>query len=197
MSCEENRRKVCGVCSRKGSLRYISDPVFKMIKDHHYPDYNFLQMPSTICAGCDRILRFIDKADLATKKEDAKRKLVPINYEDKKSPPPSVTTRATVGLKCDCFWCRVARLSGLEYLINAQSVCQPHKKSSPLKLRHVTKLERCHAVISKGTSAPRPTGIRTRRQWSRRSPLRVRRGTPPACLTHFARRRISTSRAEH
>ena len=121
-----------------------------MIKDHHYSDYNFEQMPSTICAGCDRILRFIDKADQETRKEDAKRKLVPINYEDKKSPPPSVTTRAAASVKCDCFWCRVARLSGPEYLIHANSVRQPPKKSSPPKPRHVTRCERCHAVIGKG-----------------------------------------------
>ena len=123
-----------------------------MIKDHHYSDYNFDQMPSTICMGCDRILRFIDKADQETRKEDAKRKLVPINYEDKKSPPPSVTTRAAASVKCDCFcfWCRVARLSGPEYLIHANSVRQPPKKSSPPKPRHVTRCERCHAVIGKG-----------------------------------------------
>ena len=84
LKCEVNRGKVCGVCTRKGVLRKISDAVLKMIKDHHCTDYNFQQMPSTICVGCDRILRFIDKAELPNK-EDAKRKLVPVNYADKKS----------------------------------------------------------------------------------------------------------------
>ena len=76
----------------KKDFSTISDLVLKMIKDHHFLDYNFHQMPLTICTGCDCILYFIDKADQATKKEDAKRKLLPINYEDEKSSLPSVTT---------------------------------------------------------------------------------------------------------
>ena len=71
--CEQNRAKVCGICTRKGVLRKISEAVLLMIKDHHYSSYNFQQMPTTICVSCDRILRFIDQADLPNK-EDAKRK---------------------------------------------------------------------------------------------------------------------------
>ena len=107
-------------------------------------------MPTTICVSCDRILRFIDQADLPNK-EDAKRKLVPINYEDKKSPPPGVT-RATAGLKCECFWCRVAGLNGPEYLIHANSVRPPLKKASPPKPRAVLRCEYCFAVVGKGRS---------------------------------------------
>ena len=95
-------------------------------------------------------LRFIDQAELPNK-EDAKRKLVPINYEDKKSPPPGVT-RASAGLKCECFWCRVAGLSGPEYLIHAQSVRPPLKKASPPKPRAVLRCEYCFAVVGKGRS---------------------------------------------
>ena len=119
-----------------------------MIKDHHCPDYNFQQMPVTICAGCDRILRFIDSAEQPNK-EDAKRQLVAVSYEDKRSPPPSVT-RSSVGKKCECFWCRVAGLSGPAYLSHANSVRPPNRKTSPPKPRHVTRCERCHAVIGKG-----------------------------------------------
>ena len=83
------------------------------------------------------------------KGEDPKRKLPSISYADKKSPPPRVT-RAGTAVTCTCFWCRVAGLSGPEYLIHAQSVRPPAKKSSPPKPRHVTRCERCYAVIGKG-----------------------------------------------
>ena len=145
--CAFNRTKVCGICTRKGTLRNISDTVLKMIRDHHFRDYDTNLYPSVICTGCDRILRFIDEAKL--KGEDPKRKLPSISYEDKKAPPPRVT-RAGDGESCTCYWCRVAGMNGPEYLIHAQSVRPPPKKSSPPKPRHVTRCERCYAVIGKG-----------------------------------------------
>ena len=145
--CDENRTKVCGVCSRKGKLRNISENILQMIKDHHYANYNTVQFPSVICDSCNTIVHHIDQAKV--KGEDPKRKLPSITYEDKKSPPPRVT-RAGTAETCTCFWCRVACLSGPEYLIHAQSVRPPARKSSPPKPRHVTRCERCHAVIGKG-----------------------------------------------
>ena len=145
--CEENRTKVCGVCTRKGNLRKISDSTLAMIKSHVYANYNTLQFPSVICESCNRILQFIDKANI--RGEDPKRKLPSISYEDKKAPPPRVT-RAGATETCSCFWCRVAGLSGPEYLRHAQSVRPPLKKVSPPKPRHVTWCERCHAVIGRG-----------------------------------------------
>ena len=145
--CAENRAKVCGVCTRKGKLRNISDATLILIKAHHFCDYNTLQLPSAICESCNRILQFIDDAKL--KQQDPKRKLPSISYEDKMAPPARVT-RASVEEICSCFWCRVARLNGPAYLIHAQSVRRPQKKYSPPKPRHVTRCERCHAVIGKG-----------------------------------------------
>ena len=87
--CEENRTKVCGVCTRKGNLRKISESRFAMIKSHVYAGYNTLQFPSVICESCNRILQFIDKAKIRGK--DPKRKLPSISYEDKKAPPARVT----------------------------------------------------------------------------------------------------------
>ena len=145
--CEENRTKVCGVCTRKGKLRNISDSIFGMIQTHVNANYNTLQFPSVICESCNRILQFIDQAKI--KGDDPKRKLPSISYEDKKAPPPRVT-RAGTTETCSCFWCRVAGLSGPEYLIHAQSVRPPPKKVSPPKPRHVTRCERCHAVIGRG-----------------------------------------------
>ena len=100
--CEENRTKVCGVCTRKGNLRKISDSSLAMIKSHVYANYNTLQFPSVICESCNRILQFIDKANI--RGEDPKRKLPSISYEDKKAPPPRVT-RAGATETCSCFWC--------------------------------------------------------------------------------------------
>ena len=145
--CEENSTKMCGVCTRKGNLRKISDSTLAMIKSHVYANYNTLQFPSVICESCNRILQFIDKANI--RGEDPKRKLPSISYEDKKAPPPRVT-RAGATETCSCFWCRVAGLSGPEYLRHAQSVRPPLKKVSPPKPRHVTRCERCHAVIGRG-----------------------------------------------
>ena len=118
-----------------------------MIKSHVYANYNTQQFPSVICESCNRILQFIDKAKI--RGEDPKRKLPDISYEDKKAPPPRVT-RAGATETCSCFWCRVAGLSGPEYLRHSQSVRPPLKKVSPPKPRHVTRCERCHAVIGRG-----------------------------------------------
>ena len=140
--CAENRTKVCGVCTRKGKLRNISDATLILIRAHHYCDYNTQELPSVICESCNRILQYIDSAKLM--EQEPKRKLPSISYEDKMAPR---VTRASV---CTCFWCRVARLNGPAYLIHAQSVRPPQKKTSPPKPRHVTRCERCHAVIGKG-----------------------------------------------
>ena len=123
---------------------------------------------SVICESCNRILQFIDKANI--RGEDPKRKLPSISYEDKKAPPPRVT-RAGATETCSCFWCRVAGLSGPEYLRHAQSVRPPLKKVSPPKPRHVTRCERCHAVIGRGKrhnctkSAPSLPLTRMQRRW--------------------------------
>ena len=135
------------MCTWKGKLRNISDIVLPMIKAHHYANYNTVQFPNVICDSCNTIVHYIDQSKV--KGEEPKKKLPSITYEDKKSPPPRVT-RAGTAETCTCSWCRVAGLSGPEYLIHAQSVRPPARKSSPPKPRHVIRCERCHAVIGKG-----------------------------------------------
>ena len=130
--CEENRTKVCGVCTRKGNLRKISDSSLAMIKSQ------------VICESCNRILQFIDKANI--RGEDPKRKLPSISYEDKKAPPPRVT-RAGATETCSCFWCRVAGLSGPEYL-RLLPVCSPAPQeglaSQAPSRDQVREVPRCH-----------------------------------------------------
>ena len=142
--CEENRTKVCAVCTRKGKLRKISESSFAMIKSHVYAGYNTLQFPSVICESCNRILQFIDKAKI--RGEDPKRKLPSISYEDKKAPPPRVT-RAGATETCSCFWCRVAGLSGPEYL-RLLPVCSPAPQeglaSQAPSRDQVREVPRCH-----------------------------------------------------
>ena len=142
--CAKARTKVCGVCTRKGKLRGISDSVLKMIREHHFADYNFDEFPSVICMGCDRLLRFIDKAK--KDKTKPKGKLPSITYDDKRAPR---VTRATAGQPCSCFWCRVAAMNGFEYLKHCESI-RPSPDKASQKPRTVKRCGKCLGVIARG-----------------------------------------------
>ena len=93
---------ICGVCKRKEKdLRNITDLILTLIHVHHFVDYSFEWMPSKVCKSCLNILREIDE-----KKDQAKRKLPIVNYENMKKP----TKKTRQSSQCQCSWCDIGRL---------------------------------------------------------------------------------------
>ena len=141
--CARARTRVCGVCTRKAAnLRPISDTVLLFIKDYHYGGYNRDEFPSVICGSCDYILRCIDKLEDG---EIPTRRLPNItDYESKRAPR---VTRSSASGECECFWCTIDRMNGLQYKRHRESV-RPVAKAQPKK--RVVRCGECHSIIGRG-----------------------------------------------
>ena len=100
---------VCGVCVRKPSdVRTINDVDLERILKFHYADYNIAVMPTVVCSSCRKALRFID-----THGKNAGYSLPEPEY-DKLRLPATTTTRQQATC-CDCSFCQVGRMNGIEY----------------------------------------------------------------------------------
>ena len=141
--CAVSRSKVCGVCTRKGpNLRNISDAVLIFIQDYHYKDYNKDEFPSVICGSCDYILRCIDKLEEG---EIPTRRLPNItDYESKRAPR---LTRSSTAADCNCFWCTIYKMNGLQYKRHRESV-RPVATAQPKK--RITRCGDCYSILGRG-----------------------------------------------
>ena len=139
-SCAKARTRVCGVCTRKAKdLRPISEAVLGFIKDYIYQDYDVDYYPSVVCGSCTFILRYMDKLEEG---QTPVRRLPNItDYEKKRAP------RGTRSGVCDCFWCRINKMNGLEYKRHSESV-RPIAKAQPKK--KVVRCVKCHSILGRG-----------------------------------------------
>ena len=74
------------------------------------------------------------------------RTLPHISYDDKKAPR---VTRSSDNQPCACFWCRVARMYGKEYMDHCNSV-RPRPVKSPPKPDTIKICSKCKGVIHQG-----------------------------------------------
>ena len=141
--CAVARSRVCGVCTRKGpNLRNISDAVLIFIQDYHYKDYNKDDFPNVICGSCDYVLRCMDKLEEG---EVPTRRLPDItDYESKRAPR---LTRSISAADCNCFWCKIYKMNGLEYKRHRESV-RPAATAQPKK--RITRCGECHSILGRG-----------------------------------------------
>ena len=141
--CAVARSRVCGVCTRKGpNLRNISDAVLIFIQDYHYKEYNKDDFPSVICGSCDYVLRCMDKLEDG---EIPTRRLPDITgYESKRMPR---LTRASAAGDCNCFWCNIYKMNGLEYKRHRESV-RLVAKAQPKK--RIKRCGECLSILGRG-----------------------------------------------
>ena len=144
--CDQARKKVCGACTRKGKLRPISENALRLLRKHHCPDYDTDIYPSVICDSCYRCL--IEVESKLIKGLVPIRTLPHISYDDKKAPR---VTRSSDNQPCSCFWCRVARMYGKEYMDHCNSV-RPRPVKSPPKPDTIKICSKCKGVIHRGVS---------------------------------------------
>ena len=100
---------ICGVCIRKGSeVRPISDIDLERIRKHHYPNYDLSVMPTVACKSCKKALSFIDEHG-----KNAGLNLPEAAYENLRLPSSTATRQQAIC--CDCSFCQVGRMNGIEY----------------------------------------------------------------------------------
>ena len=141
--CTKARTRVCGVCTRKAAnMRNISDNLLTLIQDYHYTGYNKDDFPSVICVSCDATLRYLDKLEEG---EIPIRRLPNItDYVSKRMPR---LTRASAAAECDCFWCNIYKMNGLDYKRHRESV-RLVPKAQPKKM--IKRCGECLAIIGRG-----------------------------------------------
>ena len=102
-------KNICGICIRKASqFRPISDVDLERIRKHHYPDYDLSVMPTVLCTSCKKALSYIDEHG-----KDAGLNLPEAAYENLHL--PSSTSTRQQAICCQCSFCQVGRMNGVEY----------------------------------------------------------------------------------
>lgn len=129
-------------------MRNITEDFLKLIKKHHYTDYNIVSgdFPTVACPACQKALGDIAKA--AEKNEQAKKHLPPPKYDTMKR---SRSTRSNSN--CDCGWCEVWRKNGGEhnhYVKVNTHIGRPVETPPPPPAEARNKCDVCHSEKRRG-----------------------------------------------
>ena len=132
---EECLELVCAVCTNLRGNK-ASRPVKKseviLIKKHVYEDYQkeSIWCPRGICTQCATALNSLEKQE---KIEENKRKKISLTLAEDYLCEIPIQTRKRASSICDCRWCKLARMNGLEFRKWQQGI----KKSTPQLITYI------------------------------------------------------------
>ncbi|KAK6191301.1 hypothetical protein SNE40_003027 [Patella caerulea] len=159
---EQNRKKVCLVCFKKGgSIVSICGLTLERIRKHYIDNYdeNDTHLPAGICARCRKVLLQVDRGE---KPQDVLQE--PFDFSKIIIPSMSTRTSPTPLENCSCCMCQVARgnpynlgLAPKSYNASQKSTRGRPVVKQPMPLplpRPVKVCQRCWQPTGRGISHP-------------------------------------------